>query len=371
MTDGTAPDGQPPSLLRRGEDIARGGVERTVTSFPAILQLVVAVTVAYALAHYLLGHEYPIAAVTVALSSLGLVLDARPRRVIETAIAMTIGIAVSEVILLTLGQGVWQFALTMLAVLAVTRALSPLPGIPIVAAVQAALVALMPVPPGGPFTRTADAVVGGLIALACTALIPRDPRRAARREALKFFGAFTALTASLVTVLRLGDQHTAEVVLGRARQTQGLVEQWRASVDSAVAVARISPFLRRRRAELAELQVMQVNMDHAARNLRVVVRRVSVLPGGRPRPAIAQVIEGVQSAASLLAQSIDRPELRPVVRQSLVLIAITLDPRILVPDEPVSEAALVVSIRPLVSDLLLASGMSVDDAHAAFPDISR
>jgi uncharacterized membrane protein YgaE (UPF0421/DUF939 family) len=371
VTDSAPAEERPATGLRRLEQAARGSVDRTWVSLPAILQLVVAVTIAYALAHYVLGHEYPIAAVTVSLSSLGLVLDARPRRVLETAVAMTIGITVSELILLSLGQGILQFALTMLAVLAVTRALSPLPGIPIVAAVQAALVALTPIPPGGPFTRTADAVVGGLIALACTALLPRDPRRAARREALKFFSAFNALTSSLVTVLRLGDQHTAEIVLGRVRQTQGQIERWKSSVDSAVAIARISPFLRRRRTELAELQVMQQNMDHAARNLRVVARRLSVLPSGRPRPEIAQVMSGVQSAGSMLAQSIDRPELRPIVRQSLVLIAITLDPRTLVPDEPVSESILVASIRPLVVDLMLASGMTAAEAHRAFPDISR
>ncbi|SDY41127.1 FUSC family protein [Herbiconiux ginsengi] len=372
MTDATPADDETPVMLRRRwEATARGGVDRTWASAAAILQLVVAVTVAYALARYVLGHEFPIAAVTVSLSSLGLVLDARPRRVLETAIAMTIGITLSELILLAFGQGLWQFALTMLAVLAVTRALSPLPGIPIVAAVQAALVALTPVPPGGPFTRTADAVVGGLVGLACTALLPRDPRRAARREALKFFAVFNGLTSSLVTVLRLGDQHTAEVVLGRARETQGLLDQWKASIDSAVAIARISPFLRKHRGELADLQVMQLNLDRGARNLRVVSRRLAVLPAGRPRPEIAEVFAGLQSAGSMLAQSIDRPELRPIVRQSLVLIAITLDPRTLVPDEPVSEAALVLSIRPLVLDLLGASGMPADEAFRTLPDISQ
>ncbi|MFB2585701.1 FUSC family protein [Herbiconiux liukaitaii] len=306
----------------------------------------------------------------VTLSSLGLVLDARPRRVLELAIAVTVGITVSELILLATGQGLWQFAVTVLAALLVTRLLSPVPGLPILAAVQGSLVALMPLPEGGPFTRTVDALVGGAVAIACTALLPRDPRRAARREALKFFSAFTAIVSSLTTVLRIGDRATAEMVLGRARDTQGLIEQWRASLDSAAAVARISPFLRRHRAELAALQVMQLHMDHATRNLRVVSRRVSVLPGDRARPELAELLAGIQSASSMLAQSIDHPELRPVVRQSLVLIAIRLDPRSLIPGEPYSEASVVVSIRPLVLDLLAASGMPLDEARRALPDIT-
>jgi uncharacterized membrane protein YgaE (UPF0421/DUF939 family) len=348
----------------------RSSGERTVGSAPALVQLVAAVTIAYALTHFLLGHEYPIAAVTVTLSSLGLVLDARPRRVLETAVAMTIGIALSEVILLAFGQGLWQFSLTVLAALAVTRVLSPVPGLPILAAVQASLVSLMPIPPGGPFTRTADAVVGGLVALACTALIPRDPRRAARREALKFFAVFQQIVSSLVTVLRLGDRATAEMVLGRARGTQELTEQWRASLDSAAAIARISPFLRRHRAEIADLQRMQLHLDHAARNLRVVSRRLSTMADDRARPALAEVFADLQSAVSMLAQSIDRPELRPAVRQTLVLVAIRLDPRVLTPGEPLAEAAFVTSVRPLVLDLLAAAGMPLDEARRTLPDIT-
>ena len=359
-----------PSLRQRADTALRASWDRTIGSAPAVLQLVVAVTIAYLLTHYLLDHPFPIAAVTVTLSSLGLVLDARPRRVLETAIAMTIGIALSEVILVLLGQGVWQFALTVLVSLTVTRALSSVPGLPILAAVQATLVSLMPVPPGGPFTRSADAVVGGLVAIACTALIPRDPRRAARREALKFFSAFTGILASLVTVLRIGDHATAEIVLSRARSTQTLIEQWRGSLDSAVAIARISPFLRRRLPELVELQRMQLHMDHATRNLRVISRRISVLPGDRRRPELAELMASLQSAASMLAQSIDRPELRPVVRQSLVLIAITLDPRTFLRGEPFSESALVASIRPLVLDLLVASGMPLEEARRTLPDIT-
>ncbi|MDO9398767.1 MAG: FUSC family protein, partial [Herbiconiux sp.] len=160
------------SLGARFSAEVRAGVERTVGSAPAILQLVVAASVAYLICHLLLAHPYPIAAVTVTLSGLGLVLDARPRRVLESAAAMTVGIALSEVILLAFGQGMWQFAVTLLVALAVTRALSPVPGLPILAAVQAALVSLMPLPIGGPFTRTIDAVVGALVALAATALLP-------------------------------------------------------------------------------------------------------------------------------------------------------------------------------------------------------
>ena len=56
----------------------------------AIVQIVVAATGAYAFAAFVLGHPAPLLAATVTVSSLGLVRDARPRRVLETVIGRTV-----------------------------------------------------------------------------------------------------------------------------------------------------------------------------------------------------------------------------------------------------------------------------------------
>ena len=60
-----------PGLRARTDAQVRAAFERLTGSGAAILQLVVAVTVSYLITHYLLGHQYPIVAVTVTLSSLG------------------------------------------------------------------------------------------------------------------------------------------------------------------------------------------------------------------------------------------------------------------------------------------------------------
>ena len=62
----------------------------------------------------------------------------------------------------------------------------------------------------------------------------------------------------------------------------------RTSLESSVAIARISPFLRRQRVELARHERMLDSMDLAARNLRVVARRAVYLEDdGQPRPVVA------------------------------------------------------------------------------------
>ena len=72
----------PPAGARRFDPRRR--LSRVQHSSIAILQIVVAATGAYAFAHYVLGHPAPLLAATVCVSSLGLVRDARPRRVLET-----------------------------------------------------------------------------------------------------------------------------------------------------------------------------------------------------------------------------------------------------------------------------------------------
>ena len=78
----------------------RSSGERAIDSLVPALQIAIAATVSYAFAHFVLGHALPLIAVTVTISSLGFVRDARPLRVLETAVGMVIGIALSEVMVL-------------------------------------------------------------------------------------------------------------------------------------------------------------------------------------------------------------------------------------------------------------------------------
>ncbi|MBM7471464.1 FUSC family protein [Subtercola frigoramans] len=348
----------------------RAGVRRAGASAPAILQLSVAVVAAYSVTHFGLGHAAPITAATVTLSSLGFVRDARPVRVLETAIGITLGITLSEVILLAFGQGVWQLGLSVAVTLFIARILSPAPGFAVIAGVQSALVAMLPVVVGGPFTRTIDGLVGGAIALAATALIPRDPRRGELADARRVLRVFSDLVTDLVAELRRGPDNDVYRVLEGARRTQPLVDQWRTSLESALGVARISPFLRRRLPELNRQKVMLAGIDLAIRDLRVVIRRLTVvMRDGQPRPQFADLFDGLVGALSLLEQSLTDPLVRPLVRQHLILIAVRLDPDELFPDNTMVEVSVVLELRPLVMDLLTATGLSAAEARASLPSL--
>jgi len=368
---GAAEAGGGPDRVARRRLPGTGGVSvrRVSTSLPAILQVTVAAVVAYLVARELLGHEVPLLAVTVSLSSLGFVRDARPVRVLETAVGMTLGIAVAEAVVLTAGQGVVQLAVILAATLVIARLLSPSAAFAIAAAIQSVLVSLLPAPDGGPFVRVLDGLVGGAVALLATALIPRDPRRAALREARALFSEFEAVIASLVVSLRDGDHDESERALSRARGTQPLLDAWRESLDSARAIVRVSPIVRRHRAELDRQLVVVDGMDLATRNLRVVARRLDFVGrDGRRRPAIADLLARIAGAVSLLSASLDDIEQLPVARRTLEEVARHLRPgEVLGSDAAISEQALVIALRPLVVDLLVTSGMPVAAAQDLLP----
>lgn len=346
----------------------RPGLDRVAGSSVAILQIVVAATGAYAFAHYVLGHPAPLLAATVTVGSLGLWRDARPWQVVETVLGMLVGIVVAELLYLVSGTGWWQIALALGVTLVVARFLSGQPGFAIAAAIQSLIVMVIPSPV--PFLRLVDGMVGGAAALLVTALIPRNPIRAEVRDAHRLFADFDGAMSAMIQALRRGDRFRAERGLEKARAVTPAVEDWRSSLDSGRAISRISPFLRRRRSELHRHERMRKAMDLAVRNLRVTARRVVYLcDDGMPRPVVADLLAEVARGAAIVASSIDDLSLEPAAREAMLAVASRLDPRTVVPGATLGEQNLVAGLRPLVVDLLTATGMPHAEARLAVPRI--
>jgi uncharacterized membrane protein YgaE (UPF0421/DUF939 family) len=349
---------------------ARLAARRVWESLPAIVQIVAAVTAAYAIAHYGIGHAFPVLAVTVTINSLGFARDARPQRVAETVLGILVGVALSDGLSLVLGKGLWQLVIVLLVVFVVGRAVSSNPAFAVAAAVPSALVVILPIPDGGPFGRTIDAVIGGGIALLATALIPRQPGRAAARDRRMLFATVTEAVGSIVEALRDADEGAGELALARLRRTQPLVDAWKSSLDSALAIARISPFLRSRLPELQRSSQAYTAADLTTRHLRTVARRVMFLVrDGQERPALAELIAQFGTAYQLYGEELDDPQLVGQARSLLADLARRLDPSGVVPDSDLPDAALVLMLRPLAIDLLVGTGMPAEDARGLLPSV--
>ncbi|HXR43401.1 MAG TPA: FUSC family protein, partial [Pseudolysinimonas sp.] len=355
--------------IRRRLNVRMAG-RRVAESLPAILQIVAAVAVSYSIAHWLLGHQTPILAVTVTITSLGLTRDARPRRIAESLFGIVLGVAIADGFTLLFGHGLWQIVVVLLVVFMVGRAVWPNPAFAVAAAVPSALVTLLPAAPGGPFGRTLDAVIAAGVALLATAIIPRDPGRTAARDRRTVFSLFQEGLDSVVSALADADPAAGELGLERLRRTQPVLADWATSLDTATSVSRISPFLRRHLPTLhRQTRVLQA-ADLASRHLRTIARRVEFLVrDGVKRPALAGVIGEFATALRILNQEIDDVQLAGATRSMLDDLTRRLDPAAIVPGAPVTDAALVLLLRPLAIDLLVGTGMDPDAARALLPKV--
>ena len=343
---------------------------RVIESAPAILQIVLAATASYAFTVLVLGHANPIFSVTVAITALGFTRDARPRRILSTAIGMVTGIVLSELLLLLIGQGLWQMSIVLLIALTSARFITGSAAFALTVGIQAMLVYIMPAPEGGAFIRSLDGLIGGLTALIFTAIIPRDPRGLANKDANKLFNIFLDSLDALKLAVRNVDVAIVDEALTRVRRSQPLVDNWRLSLDSAIAISRISPFLRKYQDELSGQVRLMRGMDLATRNLRVVVRRVDFLVRDRvSRPYLADLFEQISTATQQLALGLESPEHLHEAQEQFVVIIHQLDPKKFGIADQIREASVLLLLRPLLVDLLCASGMSEDDARAELPAI--
>lgn len=368
MSDEPSPATAPVRTGWRSRVDPRRGLRRLTESGSAIAQLVVAATAAYVFANLVLGHATPLLAATVTISSLGIVRDARPRQVAETVGGMLLGILLAEAILLTAGTGWWQLALALGITLAVARVLTPQPGVAIAAAFQALIVLVMP--GGAPLSRLADGVVGGVAALLVTALIPRSAVRAELRDGAALFAAYESAAGAVVRGLRDGDRRSAERGLEKARGLERELEQWQSSLESGLSVARISPVLRRQRAELDRHERVRRAMDLAVRNLRVIARSAAyATEDGLPRPIAADLLSDLIRGARIIGEGLDDIASEPTAREALRAVAARLDPGAVLPGAGVTDQNIVTAMRPLAVDLLTATGMPFEQARRIVPRV--
>ncbi|MFT4051256.1 MAG: FUSC family protein [Microbacterium sp.] len=344
----------------------RPGMQRVRESLPAIIQVVVAATAAFAIAHDVLGHTTPLVTATVTVSSLGFVRDARPRRVLETVTGMVVGILIAELIVFVAGIGWWQLALTLSASLVVARFLSDNPAFAIAAAIQSAIVLVIPA--SVPFVRVIDGIIGAVAALLVTALVPRSPLRSVTREGVAALAKFDSAASTLVQALRRGDRRRAERGLTKARALDGPIELWRAGIESGAAIAKISPFLRRQRAEFDRQERVRAQLDLAGRNLRVIARRIVYLcDDGSARPVTADLLAELAAGARLISDALTDISYEPAAREAVRAVAARLDPVALGGGGTSLDLALIGALRPLAVDLMTAAGMPAADARAALP----
>lgn len=371
----------PPAGLSAGRRFLRGrvrtGLIRSRNSLAPAIQMTVGAVGAYAFAQHVLGHSGPLFAATSALIALGFSREPRLRRVVEVGLGCTIGIAVGDLLLHWLGAGIWQAAVVLLFSILLARFLDSGTIFTTQLGLQSLLVVLLPAPPGGPFTRSIDAIVGGLVALLVTILVPKDPRREPRKDVRNLLYELAEVLRECGTALVNSDATQAWHALIRGRNCQPLVDSMRQSLRASGEVATLAPAYRRHRDELERLTGSLDFIDLALRNSRVFARRLTsainhAALSDAATENIAEVLQDTAAAIDELSlglaethDGVRRAHLR-TARQELSEIALRLHPKLLEVERLEGETV-VMLYRPLMVDLLEATGMDAQEARDVLP----
>jgi hypothetical protein len=347
---------------------ARMRAERLRDAARMILQATLAATIAWVLATELVGHPRPFFAPVSAIITLGLAQGQRGRRAVEVVLGVTLGIAVADLLVLGLGTGWWQLALVVALSMSIALLLGSGQMFAQQAAVSAALVATLQPPDGGlSFARGVDALLGGSIALAISALVlPAHPGRIVRDAAEPVLSELAGVLEDIADALAARSREAAQAALARGRGIDELAR----NLDRALVVGRETVWLappRRRLLGTVDLYAdAAVQIDLAVRNVRVLaraVRRAIDLEENVP-PEVSDALRELAAAVRGLGEALDDPDRADAVRGPALRAAgkATL---VLEQTGNMSVSVIVGQVRSTAVDLLRGAGMSYDEAAEA------
>lgn len=356
-----------PRAARRGRASLRARVARLRQRSFLIGQVAVAAAVSWLVAHDVLGHPRPFFAPVAAIVGLGVSYGQRPRRVAEVTAGVAVGVGVGDLFVRLAGTGPWQIVLVVAASMSVAVLLDAGALIVTQAGVQAVIVTTLLPNPGAGLSRWLDAVVGGGVALLVATVAPATPLRRPRQQAGRVLHELAELLGEAARSARDGDVERASRTLERARETESAMEDLRRAAAEGLAVTRTSPLHRRRRDGVEAVAALAEPLDRAVRNVRVLVRRVTVAAWrGEPVPeAYAVLVERLAGIVGWMAAELDERRLPTVVRDDLVALA--HDSSQVELSSELSAMVVLAQVRSMIVDLLQLTGLDVDGALGTVP----
>jgi hypothetical protein len=346
-------------------------VQRLVINFRWFVQAAVATALAWAAAIALFGHPRPIFAPVAALIGVSTTLGQRRRYAVEMVVGIAVGVGIADALFVLIGSGTWQIAAIVAGAMVVAVAVGGSVVLVSEAAVSALLVVTIQPPSSGlSGARFLDSLLGGLIALVVTSLLPRNPVRAARQAAALPFAQLAATLDDIALALDRADQDVAERALARARAID------RDAFEQAVIAGRetlqLAPFARTTRAQFACYVGAQTQIDAAITSVETLSRAVvRALAHGDNVPApMPDAIRDLSAAVRRLEESLDDPS-GEISLRGPALRAASQATLVLQQTGNLSANAIVVQVRAAAVDLLRGSGVTREEAERLVREAAR
>lgn len=314
---------------------------------------------AWELSTHVLGHVRPYFAAVAAVVSLGLQAGSRLRRTAELAVGVSAGVLIGDLLVQVIGQGAWQVGVVVTVALLIAVAAGGTGLAVTQAGLQAVFVVALPRTPNSGLHRWEDALVGGGVALLVAALLPSDPWKDVARQRKAYLTELTATLRDTAEAVRTSSGTAAAEALARGRMLEPVIASWESAVRVGHETARLSP-LRRKGHDVGDIRLV-LALTRATRNLRVLVRRVTVaLETGDPLPlALPELLDE-------LAHQLDPATSSADALDPLISLAARLDP-VALGATSLSGQVVVAQLRVSLVDLLEGLGFDPDRAREALP----
>ena len=355
--------------IRRGEASAVRRIERWRQRAFMIGQCSVTAGAAWLIASLLLGHEVPYFAAAAAILVLGVAYGQRLRRGVDVAIGVTLGVALGDLWLILFGVGVWQ----VLLVCAIAMSLATLVGAGPLITTQAgtnsiAVLVMAPSPIYG-FDRWIDAAIGSILALLVATVAPSGPLRKPGEVAAKVVAGMAETLDAAAAALASNDEDAASAVLDQALAAEKDLAAFDAAAAEGLEVVRHSPWRRRELGQVAAFADLHTPLDHASRNLRVLVRRcvVAVWRGDRVPEAYQDLIRRLAEVCRFIARELDEQRLPSAARDQLQEVG-EASAHLQVTGS-MSAVVILAQTRSMVVDLMELTGLDYHEARELIPDM--
>jgi uncharacterized membrane protein YgaE (UPF0421/DUF939 family) len=355
--------------IRRGEASAVRRIERWRQRAFMIVQCAVTAGLAWLIASMLLGHEVPYFAAAAAILVLGVAYGQRLRRGVDVAIGVTLGVALGDLWLVLFGAGVWQVVLVCAIAMSLATLVGAGPLITTQAGANSIAVLVMAPSPIYGFERWLDAVIGSTLALLVATVAPSGPLRKPGEVAAKVVAGMAETLEGAADALAANDEHAASAVLDQVQATEKALATFDVVAAEGLEVVRYSPFRRRQLGLAIALADLHEPLDHASRNLRVLVRRcvVAVWRGDQVPKAYQDLIRRLAEASRLIAKELAEHRLPTAARDQLREVAETSAHLALT--ESMSAVVILAQTRSIVADMMQLTGIEYGDARELIPDM--
>lgn len=353
-------------LHHRGKATFHDRLHRVRMSLGLAVQAGLAAGLSWFAAHELLGNPQPVFAPISAVGTLAASVGQRFRRTVELIIGVAVGVGVGDLIIYFLGTGPWQLGFVVTSAIILTVFAGASVAIVIQAAATAVLiVTLTPSTQDLEIPRFVDAFVGGGIALFVTALLlPLNPLRVLNRAARPALDLLAAQLDIAANGMRERDRDKVQRALERLRDNKEELAAFGEAIEGAKETAMLSPARWHRRDELAHYAEAADPVDRAMRNSGTLIRRAVTLiedeePMPEPMPdAVAHLAESVR----LLKHEFAVGE-EPEKARERSLRAVSEAGRAYAEGVGFSGSVVIAQVRTTASDLLVASGISQEEAN--------